>query len=108
MIEKKISSGRTIPYELDGNILSFNDDELMINLKKYEMDFPRQLDICKDSYGCLCMGLADNYVAQVTIPARRYKDVENGTDENGAVRIEKQPVPFDPELVNITLWEMEV
>lgn len=107
MIEKRMGAGNTIPYELTGSVLSFNDGELMINLKKYEKDFPRQLDICEDGYGCLCMGLAQNYVAQVEIPARSYKEVVNGVDDNDMPRIEKQPVPFDPELVTITLWEKE-
>ena len=108
MIEKRSGVGKTIPYELDGNILSFNDDELMLNLKKYEMDFERQLDICSDEFGCLCMGLARNYVAQVIIPARRYNEIEVGRDEETDTPImEKQEVPFDPELVTIVLWDME-
>lgn len=107
MNEKRIGTGNTISYELTGSVLSFNDGELMINLKKYEKDFPRQLDICEDGYGCLCMGLSQNYVAQVEIPARSYVEVENGVDSDGHPRIEKQPVPFNPELVTITLWDKE-
>lgn len=107
MIEKKLGEGRTIPYELDGNVLSFNDGELMINLEKREMDFPRQLDICQDEYGGLCMGLARKYVAQVEIPARRYEEVpsENGSEEEPMM--DRRPLPFDPQLVTITLWDME-
>lgn len=107
MIENKLGSGRTIQYEMNGNILSFNDGELMINLAKREMDFHRQLDICEDEYGGLCMGLARKYVAQVDIPARRYEYIDNGQGENGEPLIEKVALPFDPQLVTITFWDLE-
>lgn len=108
MIEKRLGSGHTVKYELEGNRLSFNDGELMLDLEKREMDFPRHLDICQDEYGSLCMGLAKRYVAQIDIPARRYEEVPADTGEDGEPMMARRPLPFDPQLVTITLWDMEV
>lgn len=107
MTEIRLGDGPTVQYELMGNTLSFNDGELMINLEKREKDFPRQIDICEDEYGGLCMGLARKYVAQVDIPARRYDYINNGQRENGEPIIERVAIPFDPQRVAITLWDME-
>ncbi len=107
MIEKRLGSGPTVQYELMGKTLSFNDGELMINLAKREKDFPLQIDICEDEYGDLYMGLARKYVAQVDIPARRYEYVDKGVNAEGEPVTEQVALPFDPQLVTITLWDME-
>lgn len=107
MTEIRLGDGPTVQYELMGNTLSFNDGELMINLAKREKDFPHQIDICEDEYGDLCMGLARKYVAQVDIPARRYEYIANGQGEDGEPIMEKVALPFDPQLVTITLWDLE-
>lgn len=101
-----VNEGRKVDYEINGNKIIFND-ELMLNLAKYERDDPMHIDICEDGFGCLCMGLADSYVAQIDIPAREYKLVENGKDEQGNVKYDKVAVPFDMSKVVISLWEVE-
>lgn len=98
---------RRIPYEEMGTILSFNEDELMFNLKKYERDFPMHLDICRDEFGCLAMGLAQDYVAQVDIPAKEYEEIIKGEDADGQPIIEKKALPLDMEQVTLTLWNLE-
>ena len=72
-----------IDYEIIGNKIIFAD-ELMLNLEKYERDDPMHIDVCRDEFGCLCMGLANNYVAQIDIQAREYEYIEkDGQDEEG-------------------------
>lgn len=101
------NEGTKIGYEINGNKIIF-DDELMLNLEKYERDDPMHIDVCRDEYGCLCMGLATRYVAQIDIPARTYNYVETeAEDENENKKIEKVAVPFDMNLVTLTLWEVE-
>ena len=38
MIIKEVNEGKKIAYEVDGNRIYFGDDELMLNLSKYERD----------------------------------------------------------------------
>ena len=75
-----MDEGTKIDYEIMGNKIIF-DDELMLNLGKYERDDSMHIDVCRDEFGCLCMGLATRYVAQIDIPAREYSYEETGTDE---------------------------
>ncbi|WP_300760095.1 hypothetical protein [Janthinobacterium sp.] len=48
------------------------------------------------------------YLAQISIPARRYIEVEVSTTagdrERDAVKHIKQPLPLDPNAVQVTLW----
>ena len=77
-----MNEGNKIDYEIIGNKIIFAD-ELMLNLEKYERDDPMHIDVCRDEFGCLCMGLANNYVAQIDIQAREYEYIEDGQDEEG-------------------------
>lgn len=96
-----------IDYEITGNVISFNDDELALNLKKRERDGDVHIDICSDRSGALVIGTAQGlrYVAQIDIPARAYEDVE--VEENGETITRSVPVPFDIDRCTLTLWEME-
>ncbi len=105
VIEK--NEGLKIPYEVNGTKITFND-ELMVNVEKYERDFEQHLDICRNENRCLAMGLASNYIAQIDIPARQYIDVVDGQDEDGKDKIVKSPLPLDMEAVTLTLWNVEV
>lgn len=101
------NEGTKIGYEVTGNKIIF-DDELMLNLEKYERDDPMHIDVCRDEFGCLCMGLATRYVAQIDIPAREYNYIETeAEDENENKKTEKVAVPFDIDNVTLTLWEVE-
>lgn len=68
--------GNKIFYEVQGSVISFNDGELTLDLAKHQRDFARTVDVCQDKFGGLTMGLAENYVAQIEIPAREYEYVE--------------------------------
>lgn len=78
----KVNSGEYIDYEVEGTRIFFGDDELMINLKKYQGDEERTIDITKTRRNTLAVG-ADSgfaYAAQVIIPKKEY-DYETKTDE---------------------------
>ena len=105
---------RFVNYAVDGSKIFFGDDEIMADLKKKERDDDVKIDVCKDYLDGLVFGSngARVYVAQIHIPARRYKDVEvenpdyRPDDEFSQERImEHQPIPFDMDNVELTLFE---
>ena len=104
------NAGEYIPYELDGNKLSVND-ELTLALDRYERDDPVHIDICRDKQENLVAGVipgvADWYIAQIDIPAREYDHIADGTDEYGNPKEVPVPAPFEPDNVTLTLWALE-
>ena len=91
VIEK--NKGAKIDYELIDNKITFGDDEIAINLEKYERDVEVQLDICRDDEKILVSVPSKYFVANIIIPARRY-------DEAG------KPIPFSTENVTLVLWAL--
>ena len=105
IVEK--NEGHKIEYLQEGNnLLSFRD-ELFINLAKCERDYPVHIDICENWSGMLTMGIADEYVAQIDIPARKYNEVKEEGTENEEESTILEPVPFSMENVTLTLWSTE-
>lgn len=104
IVEK--NEGTKIPYTLTDSKLAVND-ELTLDLSKYERDFSVHLDICRNAYGMLTMGLSSNYVAQIDIPARQYTYEDNGVDANGIPQKKKVAVAFSPNSVTLTLWKVD-
>jgi hypothetical protein len=104
VIEKNI--GPKINYTLEKTKLTLNN-EMMLDLSKYEREFDVHIDICYNQFGMLVTGLGERYVAQIDIPAREYTYEQNGTDEEGNPKCEKVPVPFDMDKVTLTLWSLE-
>ncbi len=104
------NEGEKIPYEVSGTKIIFGDDELMVNCKSRERDYDVVLDICKDTADGLTVGVnteAREYVAQVTIPARQYEEVDTGEeDEDGKPIKERAPLPFDMKKCTLTLWAL--
>ena len=74
VIEK--NEGRKVEWKQSTTKLTFGDDELMVNVAKYQKDWPVQLDICGDKDGNLVLGVGEGryYVAQVDIPATKYTE----------------------------------
>lgn len=104
------NEGKKISYFLSGNKITF-DDELMINLEKYERDDPNHIDICRDSYGNLVMGvipgIAERYVAQIDIPAREYEHEKLHSFSYDDMKENKiTPIPFDIDNCVLTLWAL--
>lgn len=104
------NEGEKIPYEVSGTKIIFGDDELMVNCKSRERDYEVTLDVCKDTADGLTVGVnteAREYVAQVTIPARQYEEVDTGEeDEDGKAIMERKPLPFDMKKCTLTLWAL--
>ena len=93
MIVIEQNEGKKIAYEVEGNKITFGDDEITLNLEKYERDEEVRINVCTDDNHILIAGLSKYYVANIIIPARSY-------DEEGA------PVPFSMENVKLVLWKL--
>ena len=91
VIEK--NQGRKIGFKVSGNKITFGDDEIALNLAKYERDEEVQIDICTDDNHILIAGPSKYFVANVIIPAKSY-------DEAG------EAVPFNIENVKLVLWAL--
>lgn len=107
MIIEEKTSGKKIDYEVSGTKLTLND-ELTINLKKYEMDSEHIIDICIDTRGFLTMGVTSNtlkYVAQIVIPTREYEEIESIVDDETVIT--RNAVDFDINKCTLVLWGME-
>lgn len=114
----EMNEGAKIPYEVNGNKITFND-EIMLNLEKKEADADVHIDISTDDFGGLITGIGRDYVAQIDIPARAYEDIESedaenaeGTDNTGdspamsgsnTIRV---PVPFSMDRVTLSLFAL--
>ncbi len=92
MIIKEINEGTKVAYEVSGNKIFFGDDELMLNLSKYERDYEVIINICNDDNGILIAGLSKYFVANIIIPARAYVD--------------GKAQPFDMDKVELDLWAL--
>ena len=97
VIEK--TPGEKIEYEIKKNKITFND-ELMLNLEKYERDYEQLIDICEDENFALVMGVGRRYVAQIVIPERKYELNESDSEEE----FEKIAIPFDMSSCTLILW----
>lgn len=80
------------------------EEEMTLDLKKYERDFDVNIDICTNEYGFMMFGVNERYAAQIAIPARSYDTVIDGEDEEGNPKETQVPIPFDMSKVTITLW----
>lgn len=107
VIEK--TEGTKIPYEVIGNKIAF-DDEITLNLEKYERDYANHIDICRNSFGGLVSGVVDGaemYIAQVDIPEREYIYKEDKIGEDEEAKITREPVVFNIDKCVLTLWGVE-
>lgn len=103
IIEK--TGGEKVDVLFEGKKVILGDDEMTLNLSKYERDDPVHIDIGLNARGFLTFGVSDRYAVQIDIPAREYDLVDSGqTDENGSPRMNKVAKPFDMSHVMVTLW----
>lgn len=110
----EVNVGTKIPYRLNRNKITF-DDELTLNCEKREQDFDVVIDICIDKYGMLTAGvLGDKYAAQIEIPARQYTEEQipnpdyDPEDETSQEYItEREPVAFSMDNVTLKLYAIE-
>jgi hypothetical protein len=106
IIEK--TGGVKVDIRISGAKLILGDEEMTLNLSKYERDDPVHIDIGLNARGFLTFGVSDRYAVQIDIPGREYNLVDSGeVDEQGAPRVEKVAKPFNMADVAITLWGRE-
>ena len=116
MIVQEKNKGEKIPYTVKGSKITF-DDELMVNVQRFERDDPAHIDICRDRNGNLVTGVipgyAERYVAQIDIPARAYTETvidapapADSASGGGMERqsVQREAVPFDMSKCTLTLW----
>ena len=115
VVYRPVGGSGYLEFEQLGNVVSFEDDELTMNLKKRERDNFVLIDICEDAYGGL-IGVhgAEKYLAQIYIPAREYVDEEienpdyDPEDPTSQQYITtRTAVPFDISKCILTLWAKE-
>jgi hypothetical protein len=101
---KEINEGEKIEFDQSGTKLTL-DDQLMINVAKYQKGFPVHVDICMDADRNLCTGIADGlfYVAQIDIPETKYETTEATEDKEATTTI----IPLDMADVTLTLWSID-
>lgn len=103
MVEK--TGGVKVDLRVSGTKVYLSDDEMVLNLSKYERDDPVHIDIGLNARGFLTFGVSDRYAVQIDIPGREYELVDSGElDENGSPRMKKVAQPFSMNNVTITLW----
>lgn len=103
MVEK--TGGVKVDLRVSGTKVYLGDDEMVLNLSKYERDDPVYIDIGLNARGFLTFGVSDRYAVQIDIPGREYELVDSGElDENGSPRMKKVAQPFSMNNVTITLW----
>lgn len=103
IIEK--TGGVKVDVRFSGNKIILGDDEMTLNLSKYERDDPVHIDIGLNAWGFLTFGVSSRYAVQIEIPARSYKYEESGeVDEQGRPKTEKVAQPFSMEAVTVILW----
>lgn len=103
MIEK--TGGEKVEVRVTGTKVYLGDDEMILNLSKYERDDPVHIDIGLNARGFLTFGVSDRYAVQIDIPGREYDLEETGElDENGNPRMKKKARAFSMSNVTMTLW----
>ena len=108
----EVNEGPKVSYEVDKTRVTFND-ELMLNLAKYEQDDDFHIDICADKNGNLSTATAFRYVAQIEIPARQHREVETENPdynpENEAslkTIVKKEAISFSLDNVTLKLYSL--
>lgn len=112
MIVLEKNEGLKLPYEVVGTKLFLND-EIILNLAKYQRDWPVTMDICLNQDNMLVLGAATGlyYAAQVYIPACEYEAVDEPVmydeDHMGGSTKPAEKLPLDMEKVKLILWAID-
>lgn len=102
------NEGPKITYEENGTMVFLGDYELMLNISKYQRDWPVHIDICSNRDNQLVIGTGEGlyYVAQLDIPAIQYEQPPEPVTE-GHEGYQPTPLPLDMADVTITLWSLD-
>ena len=101
----EVNDGTKIDWEQSATKIFFGDDEIMVNVAKYQKDETNTIDIVIARDGTLAIG-ADSgirYAAQIEIPANEYNYIENEETEE----TERVKIPLDMANVILKLWSID-
>lgn len=106
VVEK--NKGRKIEYRQSANKIILGDDELMLNVAKYQKDWDVHIDVCMDKDRNLVIGVGAGryYVAQLDVPAVMYEEIVPSLDDDPDKPAPK-PLPLDMGEVVLTLWSLD-
>ena len=106
IIEK--TGGEKVDVRVSGTKVYLGEDEMILNLSRYERDDPVHIDIGLNARGFLTFGVSDRYAVQIDILGREYELEATGeVDENGSPRMKKKAKAFKMDNVTLTLWGRE-
>ena len=102
------NEGPKIAYEENGTKVTLGDDELTLNLAKYQRDWPVHIDVCSNRDNMLVVGTGSGlyYVAQLDVPAIQYEQSQEPVTEGEEVD-PPVPLPLNMDDVIITLWSLD-
>ena len=103
----KKNEGTGVAISLKGNLLSFSEGRLTLNLEDLQCNHAVHITISSDISGRLVIGPSHRYIAEIDIPARRYIIQAGAKDDLGFPLLRKKAVPLDPASVTVTLWATE-
>jgi len=99
------TDGVYIDFSLDSNQLSFRGGELVLDLEEIAKTHRVGIIISEDSSGKLTTGASHRYIAEVSIPERRFTAEKTGVaDDLGFPVLRKVHAPLDTDGVVLTLW----
>lgn len=110
MIVTEMNAGRKIEYSTRKTKLDLGDGALIVDLARWQKDYPVEKDIMADREGDLGIGSGAFYVAQVEIPAIEYsEETETVTDDEGneSETVVTTPLPLDMDKVELRLFSIE-
>lgn len=102
------NEGTKIAYEQSGTKIFFGDEDLMINVAKYQKDYDVQIDVCMDEDDNLVISSGVWYVAQIDIPAAQYEKIDESSYGQGADIPAPAKLPIDMGQVTLTLWALKI
>ncbi len=108
IIEK--NEGPKIAHEENGTMVFLGDYELMVNVSKYQRDWPVHIDISANRDNQLVVGTGEGlyYVAQFDIPATKYTEPATaGGSPEETPEESPEPIPIDMSEVALTLWSLD-
>jgi len=102
------NAGKKIDVCIEGTKLTLGGC-LTLDLAAYELDDVNRIFVFRDRRGCLlCAADSDScYVAEITIPARRYVADRKAVYEGDLPVVKKSPAPFLMENCTLALYALE-
>lgn len=110
MIIEEVNQGTKIDYTVKTRKITFADT-ILLNLAKYQRDWPVTIDVMVDWDGFLAVtSNGRRYVAELILPPIEYTEEEItviGEDDEEETKIERTAQPLDMDKVTLRLWSIE-